>query len=63
MEISFTTKEESKAVQQEAFLQLSGGERVMRFIKLSETILRMFPPSIPTEKSNNFVIDASMKRK
>jgi len=28
MQISYTTKEESKAAQQEAFLALSGGERV-----------------------------------
>jgi hypothetical protein len=36
MEITFTTKKESKAAQQEAFLKLSGGERVIRFIQLSK---------------------------
>lgn len=44
MEVRFQTKEESKRLQQEAFLKLSGGERFQQFLLLSRTINRMFPP-------------------
>lgn len=63
MQIAFTTKEESKAAQQEAFLALSGGERVWHFIKLSNYILSTFPSNAPDKHKGNFIIDESFKKK
>lgn len=63
MQISFNTKEESKAAQQEAFLKLSGSERVMSFIRLSRIILANFPSNAHEIDNGNFVIDDSYKRK
>lgn len=63
MQVSFTTKEESKAAQQEAFLKLSGYERFVAFVRLSEQILSTFPSSVKEDDKGNFIIDASMLRK
>jgi hypothetical protein len=63
MKVTFTTKEESKAAQQEAFLKLSGPERFESFLRLSYTILSTFPSNAPSDDKGNFVIDASMKKK
>ncbi|MFP9113716.1 hypothetical protein ACLI1A_07220 [Flavobacterium sp. RHBU_3] len=63
MKVTFTTKQESKAAQQEAFLKLSGGERFASFVRLSNTILSTFPSNAPANDKGNFVIDASMKKK
>ena len=54
MEICFQTKEESKKLQQEAFLKLSGEERFMQFLKLSRKINTLFPPKgkLSFEKRN-----------
>lgn len=57
MQITYTTKEESKAAQQEAFLKLSGYERVASFIRLSKSIQAIFPSNVPERQTNNFVID------
>jgi hypothetical protein len=43
MEIKFQTNEESKQQQREAFLELSGSERFMRFLELSRAINRIMP--------------------
>ncbi|MFY7729986.1 MAG: hypothetical protein ACOVRN_10750 [Flavobacterium sp.] len=63
MQITYTTKEESKAAQQEAFLKLSGYERVASFVRLSKSIQAIFPSNVPERQTNNFVIDSSLKRK
>lgn len=57
MQIRFTTKEQSKAEQEAEFLALSGAERVMRFIALSNYILRNFPSQLPQEDKGNFVLE------
>lgn len=56
MEINFTRKEESKRLQEAAFLKLSGAERVFAFFKLCYE-MRNFPSKEPSEKKNNFVIE------
>lgn len=63
MQVSFTTKEESKAAQQEAFLKLSGYERFVAFVRLSEQILSTFPSSAKEDDKGNFIIDASMRKR
>lgn len=63
MQITYTTKEESKAAQHEAFLKLSGYERVVSFVRLSKSIQAIFPSNVPERQTNNFVIDSSLKRK
>lgn len=56
MQISFQTKEESKKIQQEAFLKLTKAERVYAFFRLMEQMSR-FPTKNKTNKnSENFVI-------
>ncbi|MEL1243444.1 hypothetical protein AAEO56_04155 [Flavobacterium sp. DGU11] len=60
MEIRFETKEESNRRRQEEFLKLSGGERVMNFLKLSMQ-MKMFPTSAKPDKSSNFIIEISSK--
>lgn len=49
MEIKFQTKKESKLQQQQAFLNLSGEERFMKFLELSRTINRL-----PMKNRNSF---------
>lgn len=61
--ITYTTKEESKAAQQEAFLKLSGYERFVSFVKLSKKILATFPSNVPEKDNKNFIIDDSMRKK
>ncbi len=56
MEMRFETKEESNRRRQEEFLKLSGGERVMRFLKLSMQ-MKKFPTTAKPDKSSNFIID------
>jgi hypothetical protein len=55
MQISFKTKEESNKERQEAFLALSGGERIMRFIDLCQA-MSIFPTRAEKKNSENFVI-------
>ncbi|MFP9099373.1 hypothetical protein ACLI09_09985 [Flavobacterium sp. RHBU_24] len=61
MQISFTTKEESKAAQQAAFLALSGGERIMSFVRLSKKIMA-FQTSAPERGKDNFWIDFTKEK-
>lgn len=60
MDIKFQTKEESKQQQLEAFLKLSGGERVWRFFWLSHQINRL-PRKQKNEKSDNFIIHINIE--
>ncbi|MCW4469542.1 hypothetical protein OGH69_11235 [Flavobacterium sp. MFBS3-15] len=60
MEMRFETKEESNRRREEEFLKLSGGERVMRFLKLSMQ-MRMFPTTAKPDKSSNFVLEMPKK--
>lgn len=43
MEIKFQTKEESKKQQEQAFLELSGAERFIRFLEMSRVINKIMP--------------------
>lgn len=61
MEVKFQTKEESKQQQLEAFLKLSGSERVWRFFSLSAQINRL-PRKNKIEKTNNFVIHLDLNK-
>lgn len=64
MKISYTTKEESKKIQKEEFLKLSGAERLMEFFRIS-TLVKRLPRSkdIPkSEKKNNLVIQMPIKK-
>jgi hypothetical protein len=56
MEINFTTKEESKRLQEADFLALTGAERVFAFFKLCYE-MRDFPSQETFEKKDNFIID------
>lgn len=56
MEIRFTTKEESKKLQEEAFLKLSPAERVINFLRLSEQFMQ-FPTTKPYDTKDNFVLE------
>ena len=56
MQIKFTTKEESKKEQQEAFLKLSKSERFLLFLKLSKMFNQISTKHIYDFK-NNFIID------
>lgn len=60
MEISFTSKEESKRLQEEAFLKLSPEERFRAFIKLS-IFMNGFNTEKPEEDKGNFVIQLPPK--
>lgn len=56
MQIKFTSKEESKKEQQEAFLKLSKSDRFLLFLKLSKIFNQMSTKRVYDFK-NNFVID------
>jgi hypothetical protein len=56
MEIKFTSKEESKRIQELEFLALSPTERVLRFFQLSQQI-NIFPTSAPKKDTTNFIIE------
>lgn len=60
MEVKFQTKAESKRQQQEDFLKLSGGERFLKFLKLSRRINKLFPPknqlSFEERNKGNFLL-------
>ncbi|HNP68299.1 MAG TPA: hypothetical protein PKH16_10370 [Aequorivita sp.] len=56
MEINFTTKEESKRLQEADFLALSGAERVLAFFKLCYE-MRDFPSQETSDKKDNFIIE------
>lgn len=56
MEIRFTTKEESKALQEEEFLALSPSERVLHFFLFSKKILELSKER-PEVNKNNFILE------
>ena len=56
MQIKFTSKEESKKEQQEAFFKLSKSDRFLLFLKLSKIFNQMSTKRVYDFK-NNFVID------
>lgn len=56
MQIKFTTKEESKKLQEVKFSALSGADRVFAFFKLCYE-LRNFPSKEAFEKNDNFIIE------
>lgn len=56
MEIRFTTKEQSKALQEEEFLALSPSERVLHFILFSKKILELSKER-PEVNKNNFILE------
>lgn len=60
MEIHFQTKEESNKKQQEAFLKLSGIERIYSFLNLVYQI-NQYPTKNKADKSNNFIITIKSK--
>ena len=60
MQIKFTSKEESKKEQQEAFLKLSKSERFLLFLKLSKMFNQMSTKHIYDFK-NNYIIDFTKK--
>ncbi len=62
MEISFTTKEESKRLQEEAFLKLSPEERFKKFIQLS-IFMNGFKTEKTEEDKGNFIIQIPQKKK
>ena len=55
MEIRFTTKEQSKFEQEQAFLSLSSEDRLREFFRLSNLILKL-PTTTPKDTKNNFVL-------
>ncbi len=55
MKITFQTKEESKRKQQEEFLKLTPGERVLAFFELSRR-MKDFPCKKLIEKTGNFIL-------
>lgn len=59
MKIIFQTKEESNAMQEKEFLELSGAERLLQFISLSNTILKLPRKHKVTDINNNFILDKS----
>ncbi len=62
MEITFTTKTESKREQEEAFLALKPHERFLNFVALSKAINKLYP--VQKEKNKkNFIIDLSKPQK
>ncbi len=61
MEISFTTKEESKRLQEEAFLKLSPEERFKKFIQLS-IFMNGFKTEKTEEDKGNFIIQIPQKK-
>jgi len=56
MKISFQTKEESKRLQEEAFLKLSPSERLLSFLVMLKK-MRKFPTKATYDTKDNFVIE------
>ena len=60
MEINYRTKEESKKAQKEAFLKLTGAERILKFLELQEA-MSLFPTKVKKDRSEHFVIHLKSK--
>lgn len=56
MKILFRTKDESNKDQQDEFLALSGGERVMRFIEISTSMLSLSKEPSTISAKDNFIL-------
>ena len=55
MKITFQTKEESNKKREADFLNLSGAERISRFLQLMEQVSK-FPVKKRIERKDNFLI-------
>jgi len=66
MQISYTTKEQSKVNQQKAFLQLNPAERFQRFLELMENIslfeVNEKPSANKYKLPRNFIIEKTRDR-
>jgi len=60
MQISFTTKEESKRAQEQAFLALSPAQRFISFLKLMKAVNNFHTRK--REESTNFVIERKKQK-
>jgi hypothetical protein len=63
MHIEFRTKEEANKAQEEAFLCLSGEERMKEFFALSRRIMREYPSSVERSYGNSFVLEFPKEQK
>lgn len=61
MTLKLQTKEESNKLREEAFLQLSGAERVWHFFRLSAQVNK-FPVKHKKTRSDNFEIRFPAKK-
>lgn len=57
MEIKFQTKEQSNQQQEEAFLKLSGGERMLQFFKLSAYFCSLPRNQKEEPPTKNFILE------
>ncbi|MGJ8685211.1 MAG: hypothetical protein ACSHWW_11335 [Nonlabens sp.] len=57
MKITFQTKAESNAAQEKEFLALSGAERLLRFMSLSNAILKLPRKNHIKDDRGNFVLE------
>ena len=63
MRVAFTTKEESNREREQAFLALTGEERMAEFFALSRKIMREYPSSLPRDYGDNLVLERPSKPK
>lgn len=56
MRLEYTTKQESKHVQEDAFLKLSGRERIFAFFQLCKSVRQLPIKHEPEDESGNFVL-------
>lgn len=63
MHLEFRTKAEAKKAQEEAFLRLSGEERMKEFFALSRKIMREYPISVKRSYGNNLVLEFPKEQK
>ncbi len=62
MQLVFRTKAEAKKEQEEAFLRLSGEERLKVFFALSRKIMREYPSSVERSYGDNLVLELPKKQ-
>lgn len=63
MHLEFRTKAEAKKAQEEAFLRLSGEERMKEFFALSRKIMREYPSSVGRSYGSNLVLEFPKEQK
>jgi hypothetical protein len=56
MRLEFTTKEESKQMQEDDFLKLSGSERIFAFFQLCKAVRQLPKKHEQEDESGNFVL-------